>query len=57
MRTGDYVQKRRFKGSLGVITERPPIYGCWKVKWTRGGEQGRVTLIQEDNLTLATIKS
>ena len=57
MRTGDYVQKRGFKGSLVVITERPPIYGCWKVKWTRGGEQGRVTLIQEDSLTLATIKS
>ena len=57
MHIGTFVQKKDSKGTLGFITERPPIYGCWKVKWTRGGEQGRVTLVQEDSLTLATIKS
>ena len=55
MQIGIFVQKKGSKGSLGVIMERPPIAGCWKVKWTRGENQGSSSLIQEVELETAQV--
>jgi len=55
MQIGIFVQKKGSKGSLGVITERPPIAGCWRVKWTRGKNQGSSSLIQEVELETAQV--
>ena len=57
MQIGIFVQKKGSKGSLGVITERPPIAGCWKVKWTRGKNQGSSSLIQEVELESVETKA
>ena len=57
MQIGIFVQKKGSKGSLGVIMERPPIAGCWKVKWTRGENQGSSSLIQEDELETVETKA
>ena len=55
MHIGTFVQKKNSKGSLGVITERPPIAGCWKVKWTKGKNQGSSLISQEVELETAQI--
>ena len=55
MHIGTFVQKKNSKGSLGVITERPPIAGCWKVKWTKGKNQGASLISQEVELETAQI--
>ena len=55
MHIGTFVQKKNSKGTLGVITERPPIAGCWRVKWTRGKNQGSTSISQEVELETATI--
>ena len=55
MHIGIFVQKKGSKGSLGVITERPPIAGCWKVKWTKGKNQGSSLISQEVELETAQI--
>ena len=57
MQIGIFVQKKGSKGSLGVIMERPPIAGCWKVKWTRGKNQGSSSLIQEVELETVETKT
>ena len=53
MHIGTFVQKKNSKGTLGVITERPPIAGCWRVKWTRGKNQGSTLISQEVELETA----
>ena len=55
MHIGTFVQKKDSKGTLGVITERPPIAGCWKVKWTKGKNQGSSLISQEVELETAQI--
>ena len=57
MHIGIFVQKKGSKGSLGVITERPPIAGCWKVKWTRGKNQGSSLISQEVELETVETKA
>ena len=57
MHIGSYVQKKGSKSSLGVITNRPPIAGCWRVMWTRGKNQGTSLISQEAELVEAKIKT
>ncbi len=57
MHIGNFVQKKGSKGSLGVITERPPIAGCWKVKWTKGKNQGSSLISQEVELETVETKA
>tara|TARA_R110000824_G_scaffold327880_1_gene514735 strand:- start:43 stop:261 length:219 start_codon:yes stop_codon:yes gene_type:complete len=57
MQIGIFVQKKGSKGSLGVIMERPPIAGCWKVKWTRGENQGSSLISQEVELETVETKA
>ena len=58
MRIGLHVQKLGQKDSLGIITERPCISGCWNVLWTRGKHlAGRTLIIQESQLVLAKTKA
>ena len=54
MHIGNFVQKRGSKGTLGIITDRPPISYCWKVRWTRGENRGKVSISHEDNLALVS---
>ena len=56
MHIGSYVQKKGSKSSLGVITNRPPIAGCWRVMWTRGKDQGSSKISQEAELVVADTK-
>lgn len=49
MKIGEYVENARFTGSLGVITQRPAVSGCWCVKWTRGKNLEGKTLISAEN--------
>jgi len=57
MHIGSYVQKKGSKSSLGVITNRPPIAGCWRVMWTRGKDQGSSKISQEAELVVADTKA
>ena len=57
MHIGSYVQKKGSKSSLGVITNRPPISGCWRVMWTRGKDQGSSKISQEAELVVADTKA
>ena len=57
MHIGNFVQKKGSKGSLGVITERPPIAGCWKVKWTKGKNRGSSLISQEVELETVETKA
>ena len=52
MHIGTFVQNKTSKDSIGIITGRPPIAGCWKVRWTQGHNRGVTTIMQELNLTL-----
>jgi len=56
MHIGSYVQKKGSKSSLGVITARPPISGCWRVMWTRGQDQGSSKISQEAELKTVETK-
>ena len=57
MHIGSYVQKKGSKSSLGVITNRPPISGCWRVMWTRGKDQGSSLISQEAELKTVETKA
>lgn len=57
MHIGSYVQKKGSKSSLGVITNRPPIAGCWRVMWTRGKDQGSSLISQEAELKTVETKA
>jgi len=50
MHIGSFVQKRGSKETLGIITGRTPIHGCWNVLWTQGNNQGRDMISREDDL-------
>ena len=54
MHIGNFVHKKDSKESLGFIFERPPISYCWKVRWTRGENRGKVSISHEDNLALVS---
>ena len=57
MHIGTFVQKKGSKGTLGIITDRPPIRGCWEVRWTRGKNRGATLVSQETELVAATVKT
>ena len=57
MHIGTFVQKKGSKGTLGIITDRPPIYGCWEVRWTRGKNRGATLVCQEAELVAAKVKA
>ena len=57
MHIGNFVQKKGSNGTLGIITERPPIPGCWWVKWTRGSRQGQTSISQETELVTVEVMS
>ena len=57
MEIGTFVQKKGSKGTLGIITDRPPIRGCWEVRWTRGKNRGATLVSQETELVAATVKT
>jgi len=57
MHIGTFVQKKGSKETLGIITDRPPIRGCWEVKWTRGKNQGSTLISQETELVTAKVKA
>ena len=54
MHIGNYVQSTASKDSVGIITGRPPISGCWNVRWTQGHNRGVTTIMQELNLILVS---
>ena len=56
MHIGNFVYKKGSKGSLGFISERPPISYCWNVVWVKGDRKGRSDIIREDQLVLAKSK-
>ena len=53
MHIGNFVQKKGSKGSLGFISERPPIAYCWNVVWVRGDRKGSSSIVREEDLVLA----
>jgi|TARA_R110000787_G_scaffold184994_1_gene296780 hypothetical protein len=57
MHIGTFVQKKDSKGTLGFITERPPITGCWSVLWTQGKNRGSVLISQEAELEIAGVQT
>ena len=57
MHIGTFVQKKGSKGTLGIITDRPPIRGCWEVRWTKGKNQGSTLISQEVELVAAKVKA
>jgi len=57
MHIGLFVQKKGSKETLGIITERPPIHGCWSVKWTKGRNQGDTLISQEAELVVVKTKA
>jgi hypothetical protein len=57
MHIGSYVQKKGSKSSLGVITNRPPISGCWRVMWIKGNNRGSTLISQEAELVKADTKA
>jgi len=57
MHIGTFVQKKGSKETLGIITQRPPIYGCWEVRWTKGKNQGSTLISQEAELVAAKVKA
>ena len=57
MHIGTFVQKKNSKGTLGFITERPPISGCWSVRWTQGKNRGATMVYQERELETVEVQS
>ena len=57
MHIGSFVQKKNSKGTLGIITDRPPIRGCWWVRWTQGNHQGQTSISQETELVTVEVTS
>ena len=57
MHIGTFVQKKGSKETLGVITNRPPIAGCWSVRWTRGKNRGATLISQEAELETVEVQS
>ena len=56
MHIGNFVQKKGSKGSLGFISERPPISYCRNVVWVRGDRKGSSSIVREEDLVLAGSK-
>ena len=57
MHIGTFVQKKGSKGTLGFITGRPPITGCWSVRWTQGKNRGATLISQEAELETVEVQS
>ena len=57
MHIGNFVQKKGSKGTLGFITERPPISDCWSVRWTQGTNRGATLVYRECELEKVEVQS
>jgi len=57
MHTGNFVQKKNSKGTLGIITDCAPVHGCWWVRWTKGDRRGESSIYRETELVTVEVTS
>ena len=54
MHIGSNVITKGNPSNLGIIIERPALYGFWVVRWLRGENRGHIRIYDENKLELAS---